>query len=102
MNPFCPHVDLTNGHASAALSVSGTSQRVELPNCPDFLVTATASMWIRFGDANATAQGSAPGDIYVPGGGSMVMRKPGGQDGACTHVAAIGAGVLHIVGGVGL
>lgn len=102
MTPFCPHVDLSLGHASAALSVNGASQRVALPNGPDFLITATASMWIRFGDSGVTAGGSAQGDIYVPSGGSMVMRKPGGQNGACTHVAAIGSGVLHVVGGVGL
>lgn len=101
MSPFCPHVDLSLGHASASLSVNATSQRLALPSGPDYLVTATATMWIRFGDSNVTAVGSAPSDIYVPGGGSMIMRKPGGQNGACTHVAAIGAGTLHLVGGVG-
>lgn len=102
MSPFCPHVDLSLGHASASLAVNGTSQRLALPNGPDFLITATGSMWIRFGNDAVAAAGSAPGDIAVPGGASMIMRKPGGQNGACTHVAAIGAGVLHVVGGSGV
>lgn len=87
MQPFRP-----SAAATVNISVSGSSQRVQIPGRPEsirIVNDGTATVWCNFGDGTVTAATST--GFPVRSGVTEVLRfKPGGLE--QLHVAAIAAG----------